>query len=92
MAVPFHIPEIIVPTLVSEEDTTVAFRVVPDKVPAGAITVLPPAAVIRPLALTVKLGMDVEDPNDPTLELTVASVVAKDPVPEPVRSPVNDIV
>ena len=67
------------PIEVNEEVTTVEFKVVPDNVPAGAITALPLAAVINPLAFTVKEGIDVEDPKDPTLELTVASVVTVDP-------------
>jgi hypothetical protein len=45
IAVPFHTPEVIVPTLVREDETTVLLRVVPDNVPAGAITTFPEAAV-----------------------------------------------
>jgi hypothetical protein len=77
-----------VPTEVKEDVTTVAFNTVPVSVPAGAITALPEAAVIKPLPFTVKVGMLVEDPKDPTLELTVANVVAKDPA-EVVMSPVR---
>ena len=66
--------------------TTVALRVVPVRVPAGAITTLVPAAVIRPLPLTVKLGIAVLDPNEPVFEFTVARVVA---LPVEVTSPVK---
>ena len=55
-----------VPTLVSEEFTTVEFSVVPVNVPAGAMTTLELAAVIKPLPFTVKLGIAVEDPKLPT--------------------------
>jgi len=89
-------PEIVsdpsVPTDVRDELTTVEFKVVPDRVPAGAMTALPDAAVISPLPLTVKVGMEVDDPKDPVLLLTVARVAAKDPVPLPVTSPVRVIV
>jgi hypothetical protein len=47
---------------------------------------------MRPFALTVKVGIDVLDPNVPTLALTAAKVVAKDPVPEPVTSPIKVMV
>jgi hypothetical protein len=80
-----------VPTDVSEDDTTDEFKVVPDSVPAGATTAFPDAAVIKPLAFTVKLGIEVLEPNDPVLELTVASVKAADPGPEAVASPVRAV-
>jgi hypothetical protein len=80
------------PTVVSEEVTTLEARVVPVSVPAGAITALVEAAVINPLPLTVKEGIAVEEPKLPVLELTVARVVANEPVPLPVTSPVNVIV
>jgi len=85
---PETVSDVRVPTDVSDELTTVEFRVVPVRVPAGAITALPDAAVIKPLALTVKVGIDVEEPKDPTLALTVAKVVAKEPA-EVVISPVR---
>lgn len=46
-------PDDSVPTDVSDDDTTVLFKVVPDKVPAGAITAFPADAVSRPWASTV---------------------------------------
>src|SRR5262245_30706087 len=78
-------PLVSVPTPVNDEPVTPDASVEPVSVPAGAITALLPAAVMRPLALTVKLGMAVEEPNEPVLPLTVASVVAS--VPLVVRSP-----
>lgn len=60
----------------------------PVKVPAGAMTAFVPAAVINPLPLTVKFGIAVEDPKDPTLPFTVARVVAKAPA-DVVMSPVS---
>ena len=68
-----------VPTDVREDAVTPLERVDPVKVPAGAITAFPDAAVTRPLPFTVNDGIEVEDPKLPTLELTVASVVAVDP-------------
>lgn len=57
------------------------------------------AAVIKPLAFTVKLGTEVPLPKLPTLLLTVASVPAAVTLPEPsklglvyVKSPVMAIV
>src|SRR5689334_14635988 len=88
----FQIPDVRVPTEVSDEAATPAASVVPVSVPAGATTALPEAAVMRPFALTVKVGIDVLDPNVPTLALTAAKVVAKDPVPEPVTSPIKVMV
>lgn len=76
---------ILAPTEVILVVTTFEAKVVPVSVPAGAITALPPAAVTSPLPFTVMLGIDVEDPKDPTLELTVAKVVAN--VPDVVISP-----
>jgi hypothetical protein len=85
IAVPCQTPVPIVPTVVSEEVTTVDARAVPVKVPAGAITAVEPAAVISPLALTVKVGIAVEEPKLPVLPFTDASVKAP---PEPrVASP-----
>ena len=78
-----------VPTDVSDEVTTVAFKVVPLSVPAGAITTAVEAAVMSPLPLTVKVGMAVDEPNEPTLLLTVAKVVPRAPavvVISPVRA------
>jgi hypothetical protein len=86
IAEPFQTPEVIVPTVVKLEVTTVAFNVVPERVPAGAITGFPLAAVIKPLALTVNEGIEVEDPKEPTLELTVSRVITE---PEVVASPLN---
>ncbi len=82
-----------VPTDVNDEVTTFEASVVPVRVPAGAMTTAVDAAVIKPLPLTVNTGIAVEDPNEPTFEFTVASVVAKlfadqdtSPVPAPVCS------
>ena len=75
-----------VPRLVREELTTFEASVVPVSVPAGAITALPPAAVIKPLPLTVKFGIDVDDPKLPVLVFTVARVVAQE---DDVISPVS---
>jgi hypothetical protein len=92
IVVPFHTPVVMVPTDVREEVTTLAARVVPVRVPAGATTALVDAAVMRPLALTVKLGIAVEDPKDPTLPLTVARVNAAEPGPDAVASPVRAVI
>lgn len=89
---PMTVPETKFPTLVREEVTTVELSVVPERVPAGATTALPEAAVTRPLPLTVKVGMEVEEPKLPTFPLTVARVVPKEPVPKPVTSPVRVMV
>lgn len=59
---------------------------------AGIEGVLTPAAVIKPLPLTVKLGIELVPPNDPTLPFTVARVVATAPVPDPVTSPVSEVI
>jgi hypothetical protein len=62
---------------------TVLESAVPTPVPrpvipaSGAATAEVLAAVIKPLALIVKLGIVELDPNDPTLVLTVASVATK---------------
>jgi hypothetical protein len=45
IAVPFQVPEVIVPTVVRDDETTALLSVVPDNVPAGAITAFPEAAV-----------------------------------------------
>jgi hypothetical protein len=83
---------VIVPTAVSEEVTTLEARVVPVRVPAGAMTALVLAAVIKPLALTVKLGIAVEEPKLPMLLLTVAKVRVAAPGPVAVASPVRDVI
>jgi len=87
IVVPVQVPEVIVPTEVKEELTTVLFKVVPERVPAGAITAAVEIAVTRPLPLTVTTGIAVELPKVPTLLLTVASVVTFDD-PVLVTSPV----
>jgi len=46
--------------------------------------------VTKPLALTVTTGIDVEEPYEPTLELTVAKValvIAVPVLPDKVKSP-----
>ena len=81
-------PLVKVPTEVNDEAVTPEARVAPVRVPAGATTAFPEAAVIKPLPLTVKVGIEVEEPKDPTLVFTVAKVVANDPA-EVVMSPVK---
>jgi len=76
---PVTVRPAIVPRPVSDDETTFDASVVPVNVPAGAITTFPPAAVSKPFALTVKFGIDVDDPNEPTFEFTVARVVARAP-------------
>ena len=61
----------------------------PVNVPAGAITTLPEAAVIKPLAFTVNVGIDVDEPKDPTLAFTVARVVTAEFAAEVDISPLN---
>ena len=74
----------------------IAVPVVPDSVksppvteidPLGIVTAVVDIAVTKPFALTVITGIAEEDPNAPTFELTVASVVATLPAVE-VISPV----
>lgn len=81
-----------VPREVKEELSTFAANVVPVRVPAGAITAFVPAAVIKPLAFTVKFGIAVDEPHEPVFEFTVARVVVIPVVPEPVISPDRVIV
>ena len=81
-----------VPTEVSDEETTFDASVVPVNVPAGAITTLVEAAVIKPLPFTVNDGIAVELPNAPVLLFTVASVAATEPGPVAVTSPVNAVI
>jgi hypothetical protein len=88
VAVPVTVSPVNVPTDVREDAVTPEFNVAPDSVPAGAMTTLPEAAVISPLPFTVNVGILVDDPNEPTLEFTVASVVASAPA-EVVMSPVS---
>ena len=73
-------------------EIVVGLEVIDDQ--AGVI-VAEPAAVINPLALTVNVGAAVAEPNEPTLEFTVANVPAAVTFPDPlndgevqVRSPV----
>lgn len=87
----FHVPDVSVPTEVSDDDTTFDASVVPVSVPAGATTTTVPAAVIRPFAFTVNVGIAVDDPYDPTLEFTVARVAAAEPGPVAVTSPVSAV-
>ena len=65
IVVPFHTPVAIVPREVSEEDTTVALRAVPVRVPAAAVTVMS----AEPLKLT------------PLMFLAVCKVVAVEALP-----------
>jgi hypothetical protein len=75
-----------------EAVTTLDAKVVPVNVPAGATTAFVDAAVIRPLPLTVKLGIALDDPKDPVFVLTVASVRTADPGPLAVPSPVRAVI
>lgn len=88
---PVQTPVVMVPTLVKEEAVTPAAKVVPVRVPAGAMTAAVEAAVINPLAFTVNVGIAVEEPKEPTLELTVAKVAATLPGPVAVTSPVKAV-
>jgi len=65
-----------VPTLVNDEFTTFDANVFPVTVPAGAITALVVTPVTNPFPFVVNEGIAVEEPNVPTLPLTVANVVA----------------
>jgi hypothetical protein len=86
-AVPFHTPETIVPTEVREELTTLEAKVVPVRVPAGAITALPVTDVTNPLPLAVIVGIEVEDPTGLVSTFTVAKVsVDPDVVASPDRA------
>lgn len=64
---PCHVPVPMVPTDVSDEETTLAASVVPVRVPAGAMTAAVLAAVKRPFASKVRTGIAVEDPADPAV-------------------------
>ena len=78
--------------LVSDDVVMLDASVVPVSVPAGATTAAVLAAVISPLPFTVKVGMDVVEPNEPVLLFTVANVPVMAVAPEPVISPDNVIV
>lgn len=72
--------------------TVAATEPEPDAVTSPVNAVIPPpdpldAAVTRPLAFTVMDALV----NEPTLELTVARVVACEPVPDAVTSPVKAV-
>ena len=85
MGAPDTVNPVRVPTLVSDDAVTPLASVAPVKVPAGAMTTLPEAAVTKPLPLTVNEGIDVDEPKLPTFEFTVARVAAS--VPDVVISP-----
>ena len=80
-----------VPTLVNEEFNTVALRVLPDSVPAGAITAFVDTDVINPFPFVVIVGIAVDEPKAPAFELTVANVNVALPGPLAVASPVNAV-
>ena len=71
-------------------DPTLAARAVatpvprPVILPTAGVIVVEMAAVIRPLALTVKIGAAVAEPNDPTFAFTVARVRTVEPLASPV--------
>ena len=75
----------IVPKLVREEAVTPDASVLPDRVPAGAMTAAVVMLVVKPLTLMVITGIAVLDPVEPA-EATVARVVA---FPTDVTSPVK---
>ena len=75
----------IVPRLVSDEAVTPEASVLPDNVPAGAMTTAVVMLVVKPLAFMVITGIAVLDPVVPAVA-TVASVVA---FPTDVTSPVK---
>ena len=62
MVVALQIPVVMVPTEVKFDPVTLDFKVVPDKVPASAMIDADPAAVRRPFASTVNVGIAVVDP------------------------------
>ena len=75
----------IVPRLVSDEPVTPAAKVLPDSVPAGAMTAAVVMLVVKPLAFIVTTGIAVLEPVTPAVA-TVAKVVA---FPTEVTSPVK---
>ena len=79
-------PLVSVPVPVMDEPVTVAFKVAPERVPAGATTAAVEIPVVRPLASIVTTGMAVEEPVVPA-DATEARVVVIAVAPEPVRSP-----
>ena len=74
----------IVPRLVSDEPVTPAASVLPDNVPAGAITAAVVMLVVKPFAFIVTTGMAVLEPVTPAVA-TVASVPAAVTFPEPLK-------
>jgi hypothetical protein len=76
IAVPFQTPEVIVPTLVKLEVTTVDFNVVPVKVLASAVTVI----AAEPSKFTPLIARGV---------VKVAALVAVEALP--VSAPTNDV-
>jgi len=101
IVVALHVPVATVPRVVIEVCPTyvAAISTTAEVVPVTVIRLAVPnidvtgsapldAAVIRPLAFTVILAFV----KEPTFEFTVANVVAKLPVPEPVTSPVSVMV
>jgi hypothetical protein len=92
IVVPLQVPAVMVPTLVKLEPVTVDFNVVPDNVPASAIILADPAVVNLPLVSTVNVGIAIVDPYDPAITPLLLNVVAKEPEPVPVTSPVKVVV
>ena len=72
----------IVPRLVNDEPVTPAASVLPDSVPAGAITTAVVMLVVKPLTLMVITGIAVLDPVVPAVA-TVAKVPAAVTFAEP---------
>ena len=66
-------------SIFSEPESQATVRAVPT---AAVVT-----AVTSPLALTVTTGIKVCEPNDPTLELTVANVPTPVTLPVPLNEP-----
>jgi hypothetical protein len=86
MVVALQVPCVIVPTEVKLDPVTLDFKVVPDKVPASAMIEADPAAVRRPLASTVKVGINVEEPYVPEVTPEFANVAAAVTSPEPLNA------
>jgi hypothetical protein len=96
ISVPFHTPDVIVPTEVKLELTTVEFSVVPVRVPAAAVTVqldpkvqVDPFTVVEALARSVFVTSPVAVKDEVTVNPETEGDVASTTLPLPVvaRSP-----
>jgi hypothetical protein len=86
IVVALQIPVVMVPTEVKLDPVTLDFKVVPDKVPASAMIEADPAAVRRPLASTVNVGIAVVEPKDPAVTVVFVNVAAAVTSPEPLNA------